>query len=106
LFPIIPAKFNQHNILESKVEDLPIKSNTTLRDIFKKAFKSAGYEYYNPHSFRKTHARYAKKVSPLFYDAVSKSLGHSSTDVTDKSYGDISVDEQQERYRDLEAGFK
>ena len=105
LFPIIPAKFNQYNILESKIENVGIKSNTTLRDIFKKAFTSAGYEYLNPHSFRKTHARYAKRVNPIFYDAVSKSLGHSTTDVTDISYGNISVVEQQEIYRELEADF-
>ena len=106
LFPIIPSKFNQHNMLESKIENIGIKSNTTIREIFKKSFVSAGYEYYNPHSFRKTHARYAEKVSQVFYKAVSKSLGHSSRDVTDRSYGDISVVEQQERYRELEADFK
>jgi integrase len=106
LFPIIPSKFNQYNIIESKVDNAPIKSNTTLRDVFKKAFTSAGYEYLNPHSFRKTHARYAEGISKTFYNAVSKSLGHSTPAVTDRSYGDISVFEQQERYKSLEGVFK
>lgn len=95
-FPIIPTKFNQYNILQSNLENKSIKSNTTLRDIFKKAFEDAGYEYLRPHSFRHSMVAFAQKQTPAFYNAVRQSLGHSSIDVTNNSYGQISNLEQRE----------
>ncbi len=95
LFPKINNHFGRTNMLEQKIRKEEIKSNTTMRDIFKKAFEAAGYEYIKPHSFRKTLARYAETQSPAFLNAVRQNLGHSSIDTTLTSYGQLSVAEQR-----------
>lgn len=86
-FPQVSANFNQKHLLESKITHKPIASNTTIRGIFKTAFKVAGYEYIRPHSFRHTIVRFAERQSPEFLNAVRQSLGHSSIDTTFQSYG-------------------
>ena len=58
-FPAIDNRFNAENLLEDKIRSNGIKSDTTIRNIFKKAFECAGLEYINPISFRNTIARHA-----------------------------------------------
>jgi len=101
LFPKISSKFNQHNLLESKVEIETIRSNTSIRDVFKKAFQEAGYHYLRPHSFRHTIVRFAEKQTPEFLNAVRQALGHSSINTTFQSYGELSEYEQRKRIREL-----
>jgi integrase len=80
---------------------LPLQKHTaknwddTIRDIFKKAFESAVFEYIKPHNFRKTLARYAETQSPAFLNAVRQNLGHEPIDTTLCSYGQQSVAEQR-----------
>lgn len=95
LFPAIDNRFVQTNLLERTISKDQIKSDTTIRDVFKKAFIVAGYEYIKPHSFRKTLARYAQNQSPAFLNAVRQNLGHSSIDTTLSSYGQLSVADQR-----------
>ena len=97
LFPQVSNKFNQRNLLESKVDHKEIKSNTTVRDIFRKTFVRAGHPYLRPHSFRHTIARFAERQSPEFLNAVRQSLGHSSINTTFQSYGELSEYEQRRR---------
>ncbi len=97
LFPQTSNKFNQRNLLESKVEHKEIKANTTIRNVFKKAFAEAGYAYLRPHSFRHTIARFAERQSPEFLNAVRQALGHSSITTTFQSYGELSEYEQRRR---------
>ena len=87
LFPSIQNQFNQCNLLEENIKKGEIKSNTTIREIFKRAFTSQGLEYLRPHSFRHTIARWAERQSPEFFNAVSQSLGHSHIETTFTSYG-------------------
>ncbi|MCP4394606.1 MAG: site-specific integrase [Alphaproteobacteria bacterium] len=94
LFPIIPTKFNQYNLLEPQIKKLGIKSNTTVRDIFKRAFARAGHEYLRPHSFRHSIIRWAEEHRPKFLNATRQSLGHSSIDTTLQSYGNLAPVEQ------------
>lgn len=96
LFPKINNRFNQHNLLEQSIKRDTIKSNTTIRNVFKKTFESAGFEYINPHSFRKTLARFAQTHSPAFMNAVRQNLGHSSIDTTLNSYGQLSLYDQRQ----------
>lgn len=96
LFPKVDNRFGKTNLLEQKIKKEGIKSNTTVRDIFRKAFEAAGYEYIKPHSFRKTLARYAETQSPAFLNAVRQNLGHNSIDTTLSSYGQLSVTEQRQ----------
>lgn len=92
-------------MLESNLSNAPIKSNTTMRDIFKKTFEAAGYEYLRPHSFRHTMVKYAEKQTPEFMNAIRQSLGHSSIDVSFSSYGQLSELEQRERIAGFRGGF-
>ncbi len=90
LFPVVDNRFTETNLLRQTIRKDEIKSDTTIRNIFKKAFGHAGYEYIKPHSFRKTIARYAEFQKPAFLNAVRQSLGHSSIDTTLSSYGQLS----------------
>ncbi len=95
LFPVINNVFNKQNLLESNLKKQGIKSDTTIRGVFKKAFICAGYEYIRPHSFRTTIARYAETQSPAFLNAVRQNLGHASIDTTLSSYGQLSMADQR-----------
>ncbi len=104
-FPQFESQFNQSNLLENKITHTGIKSNTTIRDVFKKSFEAAGYEYLRPHSFRHTMVRFAEKQTPEFMNAVRQSLGHSSIDTSFSSYGQLSEMEQRERISGLRYDF-
>jgi integrase len=102
LFPIVDSRFNVLNLLEQTVKKCSIASDTTIRAIFKKAFALGGLPYINPHSFRKTLARFAQTQSPAFLNAVRQNLGHSSIDTTLNSYGQLSLAEQRKIISDIE----
>ncbi|MEP3524008.1 MAG: site-specific integrase [Hyphomicrobiales bacterium] len=95
MFPTITRSFNERNLFDEKLKSDGIKSETTIRHIFKACFINAGFEYLNPHSFRKTIARYAQTQSPQFLNAVRQNLGHSSIDTTLSSYGQLSELDQR-----------
>ncbi len=95
LFPRIDNRFAQTNLLEQTLQPEGIQSSTTIQNIFRNAFEAAGYEYINPHSFRKTLARYAETQGPAFLNAVRQNLGHNSIDTTLNSYGQLSHPEQR-----------
>ena len=90
LFPAVDNRFTETNLLRQTIRKDEIKSDTTIRDIFRKAFEGAGFEYINPHSFRRTIAQYAQIQSPAFLNAVRQNLGHNSIDTTLSSYGHLS----------------
>jgi len=94
LFPVIDNRFTETNLLCQTMRKEEIKSDTTIRNIFKKAFETAGFAYIKPHSFRNTMARDAQYQSPAFLNAVRQNLGHNSIDTTLNSYGQLSVAEQ------------
>jgi integrase len=96
LFPKIDNRFARANLLEQSIKKEEIKSDTTIRNIFKKAFENAGFKYIKPHNFRKTLARYAETQSPAFLNAVRQNLGHESIDTTLSSYGQLSMAKQRE----------
>jgi len=73
------------------------KSNTPIREIFKKSFSNAGLEYIRSHSFRHTIARWAEKHSPELLNAIRQKLGHKSIQTTLQSYGEISQYDQANR---------
>lgn len=91
IFPKIMSSFNQLNFLESAITKEEIKSGSQIRDIFKKAFNDAGYEYINPHNFRHTRARFASKQSPEYLNATRQVLGQKNIDTTPGSYGELSL---------------
>ena len=89
LFPAIPSQFNQLNLLNSKLQKEFIKSNTTIREVFKRAFLAVNLKYIRPHNFRHTIVRWAETQSPQFFNAVSQSLGHSDIKTTFQAYGSL-----------------
>lgn len=95
-FPRIPKNFNQLNLLESNITKEEIKSTSQLITIFKTAFIKAGFEYINPHSFRRTRTKFAMTQSPEYLNATRQALGHKSIDTTFNDYGEISVYKQSE----------
>jgi integrase len=106
LFPQIPNNFKQFNMLESKATLTGIKSNTSIRTIFKNAFVAAGYEYLRPHSFRHTMVKFAERQSPEFLNAVRQSLGHKSINTSFQSYGELSEYDQRDRMNNLQFDFR
>jgi len=95
LFPVVDNRFIETNLLRQTMRKDEIKSDTTIRGVFKKAFECAGFDYINPHSFRRTIAQYAQTQSPAFMNAVKQNLGHSSIDTTLSSYGQLSYLDQR-----------
>jgi len=69
-----------------------------IRDIFKRAFASAGLPYFNPHSFRNTLTNLAQTrcKNPEVFKAWSQNLGHESVLTTLYSYGEVSLQRQAE----------
>lgn len=74
-----------------------------IRRIFREAFTRAGLPYFNPHSLRKTLARFGQQVckSPEDYKAWSQNLGHEGVLTTFVSYGTVSSGCQGEIMRTL-----
>lgn len=95
LFPAVDNRFNAENLLEDQIRPNGIKSGTTIRNIFKRAFENAGLEYIKPHSFRNTIARRAQKESSEYLNASRQNLGHSNIDTTLNSYGQLSAHDQR-----------
>ena len=66
-------------------------SASPIREIFKHAFKQAGLEYFNPHSFRNTLVQLGQTrcKTPEAFKAWSQNLGHESVLTTLYSYGEL-----------------
>lgn len=78
-------------------------SAAPIRSIFRDAFKGAGLEYFNPHSFRNTLVRLGETVcqSPEQFKAWSQNLGHEKVLTTFYSYGEVGNRRQGEIIKDL-----
>jgi len=75
---------------------------TPVREIFKRAFASAGLPYFNPHLFRNTIVQWAEKnCTPYEFKAISQNLGHEHAMTTYNSYGKISERAQIEAIANL-----
>lgn len=75
-----------------------------IRSIFQEAFLSAGFEYFNPHSFRKTLVRLGMercRGSAEAFKAWSQNLGHDEVLTTFNSYGDLPAVRQRDLIRSV-----
>lgn len=74
-----------------------------IRRIFKESFEHAGIDYFNPHSFRNTLAKYGEKIcqSAEEFKAWSQNLGHEGVLTTFFSYGEVQQDRQAEIMKHL-----
>lgn len=73
-------------------------SAAPIREVFKQAFKLAGLEYFNPHSFRNTLVQLGQTrcKTPEAFKAWSQNLGHESVLTTLYSYGEVGRQRQAE----------
>jgi integrase len=105
--PLFPAtRIEQGASLQFEVSGLERKhwsSAAPMCNIFRDAFASAGLQYFNPHSFRKTLTRLGQQLcqTPEQFKAWSQNLGHESVMTTLMSYGEVPYDRQREIIRDL-----
>lgn len=78
LFPKVATNFNSDCMSVMTLTRNPIKSSSTIRDIFKQAFVANNLPYYKPHSFRHTIARAMKKGENAVERsiALAENLGH------------------------------
>jgi integrase len=77
------------------------KSTASMRKIFKRAFKNAGFDPYTPHRFRNmiVAQMHLKAKTDKEKKAWSQNLGHKSIATTYNDYGHLSVEEQGEAIR-------
>lgn len=99
LFPMSEIGIDENqkfNVIGIKLEHW--SSAAPIREIFKQAFKRAGLEYFNPHSFRNTLVQLGQTrcKTPEAFKAWSQNLGHESVLTTLYSYGEVSWDRQAE----------
>ena len=92
LFPSTKLSLDENDkFSRQELDNVAWQSTTPIRTIIKKAFESAGLEYYNPHSFRHTVAhlayQYCKTIEAA--KAWSQNLGHNNLMTTFTSYGSI-----------------
>lgn len=76
-------------------------STGPIREVFRRAFASAGLDYFNPHSFRFMLVRHAMTLdlSPEEMKAWSQNLGHADVLTTFTSYGSVPVHRQGDLIR-------
>lgn len=76
-----------------------------VREIFRRAFASAGLPYFNPHSFRDMLVRHAMTLdlSPEAMKAWSQNLGHGDVLTTFTSYGAVPSHRQGKLVRSSQA---
>ena len=76
---------------------------TAIRTIFRQAFEGAGVPYFNPHSLRKTLARFGEQrcKTPEEFKSWSQNLGHEQVLTTFTSYGAVRADRQGDIIRSL-----
>jgi integrase len=81
-------------------------STQPVRDVFKRAFATAGLPYKNPHLTRDmlVHRYMTMELTPAQFKAVSQSLGHSDVLTTFTSYGHLPTHRQSELIRSIAVG--
>jgi integrase len=79
------------------------RNAAAVRKIFRDAFKAAGLPYSNPHTFRKTLARFGQQTcrTPEEYKAFSQNIGHEEVLTTFRSYGEVPLERQATIIRSL-----
>ena len=78
-------------------------SSQPVRDVFKRAFATAGLAYRNPHAMRDmlVHCYMDMHLTPAQFKAVSQSLGHSDVLTTFTNYGQLPTHRQSELIRSI-----
>jgi len=97
LFPCTEVSFDENGkFVREKLIPVLWESTSSVREIVRNAFRGAGLEYYNPHSFRNSVVQLGYELckTPEELKAWSQNLGHSSVLTTLTSYGEIDESQQ------------
>lgn len=88
LFPTFTPSFTADGEAVLILEKKKIKSQSTIRSIFAKAFHNNGLAYINPHSFRHSLVRKALTLpQPIYIPLLSQNLGHKTGETIFDAYG-------------------
>src|SRR5580704_8178767 len=104
LFPATQVVLNaDRHFAAAGIDRKGWRNAAAVRKIFRDAFEAAGLPYSNPHTFRKTLARFGQQIcrSPEEYKAFSQNLGHEDVLTTFTSYGAVPLDQQASIIRSL-----
>lgn len=102
LFPATELSLDETgNFAPSRLARHGWSTTSPIREIFRRAFESAGLPYFNPHSFRDMLVRYAMTLdlAPEAMKAWSQNLGHTEVMTTFTSYGSVPTHRQGELIR-------
>ncbi len=97
LFPSTKLTLNENDqFSRQELNTKAWQSTSSIRTIVKEAFKAAGLDYYNPHSFRNTIVQFGYECCkvPEDFKALSQNLGHNKMLTTFDSYGSIDESKQ------------
>lgn len=96
LFPRFEQSFARDGLPALILEKKIIHSQTTIRNIFAKAFKDNDLPYYKPHSFRHSITRKANEMpnSSKWISALNQNFGHKIDSVIISSYGTIAEEKR------------
>ena len=104
LFPRTKLVLDKNNaFMADGIQPVHWETANQIRSIFKEAFKNAGIEYFNPHSFRNTLVRLGEQIcqTPEEFKAWSQNLGHEQVLTTFNSYGSIDEHNQGKIIKNL-----
>lgn len=87
------------------IEPVFWENTQPIREVFRKAFETAGLDYYRPHSFRDTLVQFGERHAPTIehFKAWSQNLGHEHVSTTLTSYGSMGPHRQGELVRSVKA---
>lgn len=73
-----------------------------IREIYRKAFNSAGLRYYTPHSFRNSIVKWAmENCSQYQFKAISQNIAHEHVMTTYNAYGKLNIHEQRKAVQSI-----
>ena len=99
LFPKTQVAVGEERVFKAVGLEKAHWSNASpIRNIFREAFESAGLQYFNPHTFRKTLVNFGQQLclTPEEFKAWSQNLGHDQMMTTFYSYGEVQEHRQGE----------
>ena len=104
LFPATEVALGADGVFEARgLKRAGWANAEPIREIFRKAFATAGLPYFNPHLFRKTLVLWLEKNCRTAeeFKSGSQNLGHKSVLTTFQSYGTVPTHRQAEVVRAL-----
>ncbi len=107
LFPKTKVGLEEGQFAPTGLERANWSNADPIRRVFRESFETASLPYFNPHSLRKTLARFGMtkcKGDAEAFKAWSQNLGHDDVMTTFTSYGSVARERQEEIMEELRKG--